>query len=95
MRYLIVIRKTGTGYSADAPDLPGCVAAASTVEKTRKLMATAVRMHIDLMRRSGEQVPKPRRKIELTPDDVDEQDYCSWVEVSRRKAGKVASGGHL
>jgi predicted RNase H-like HicB family nuclease len=89
MRYLIVIRKTGTGYSADAPDLPGCIAAAKTVEKTRALMATAVRMHVDLMSRSGERIPKPRRKFELGPDDVDEQDYVTWVESRGRRPARV------
>jgi predicted RNase H-like HicB family nuclease len=90
MRYLIVIRKTGTGYSADAPDLPGCVAAAKTVEGARSLMATAVRMHVDMMKRSGERLPKPRRKFELDPDDVEQHDYCTWVEVRTRKKAKVA-----
>jgi predicted RNase H-like HicB family nuclease len=89
MRFLVVIRKTVTGYSADAPDLPGCVATGKTVERTRARMAAAVRMHVDLMKRSGERVPKPRRRIELTADDVDEQDYCTWVEVRERKPARA------
>jgi predicted RNase H-like HicB family nuclease len=31
-RYLIVIEKTATGFSAYSPDLPGCVATVSTPE---------------------------------------------------------------
>ena len=30
MKYAVVIEKTGNGYSAYVPDLPGCVAAADT-----------------------------------------------------------------
>ncbi|MEM6313473.1 MAG: type II toxin-antitoxin system HicB family antitoxin, partial [Planctomycetota bacterium] len=48
MRYLVVIRRTGTGYSVDAPDLPGCVATGTTVEHARQQMAEAIEMHIDL-----------------------------------------------
>ena len=30
MKYLVVIEKTGTGYSAYSPDIDGCVATGST-----------------------------------------------------------------
>jgi len=32
-KYLIVVEKTGTGYSAFSPDLPGCVATGTTREE--------------------------------------------------------------
>ena len=52
VRYLVIIRPTRTGYSADAPDVPGCVAAGKTVEKTRAAMAKALSMHLELMQES-------------------------------------------
>ena len=36
MKYIVVLEQTETGYSAYAPDLPGCVAAADTLEQTRR-----------------------------------------------------------
>ena len=34
MDYVVVIEKTGNGYGAYVPDLPGCIAAADTREET-------------------------------------------------------------
>src|SRR5262245_4801661 len=49
-RYLIVIYRTGTGYSAHVPDVLGCIAAGSSVEKTRRMLAEALEMHFEAMR---------------------------------------------
>lgn len=43
----VIFEKTETGYSAYAPDLPGCVAAGTTVEETEELMRGAIEMHLD------------------------------------------------
>ena len=32
MQFLVMVRRTATGYSVDVPDLPGCVSTAKTVE---------------------------------------------------------------
>lgn len=53
MRYLVMIRRTGTGYSVDVPDLPGCVATGITVEHARQMIAQAIEMHLELMRDAG------------------------------------------
>ena len=59
MRYMVRVDFYGGNCSAMAPDLPGCVAAGDTVEETLELMAEAMRMHLDLMRKSGEKTPNP------------------------------------
>ena len=41
MKYLIILERTPTGYSAYSPDLDGCVAAAETRDKTVALMREA------------------------------------------------------
>lgn len=81
LRYLVMIRGTGTGYSADVPDLPGCVAAAKTVKEARRLIGEAIALHLDLMRDSGERVPAPRQSIRFTVDEGSEEEFCTWVEV--------------
>ncbi len=58
-KYLIIIEKTGNGYSAYAPDLPGCIAAADTLEETRQLMSEAIEFHIEGLKEDNYAVPQP------------------------------------
>ncbi len=59
MKYLIVIEKTETGYSAYSPDLLGCVSTGSTPEETEKNMREAIKFHLDGMREEGMEIPSP------------------------------------
>jgi predicted RNase H-like HicB family nuclease len=59
MKYLAVIEKTGTGYSAYSPDLEGCVAVGLTIEEVEENMREAVRFHVEEMRAEGIPVPPP------------------------------------
>jgi predicted RNase H-like HicB family nuclease len=59
-RYLIVIEKTATGFSAYSPDLPGCVATGETRPQIESEMHDAIEFHIEGLRRVGEPVPEPR-----------------------------------
>jgi len=81
MRYLIMIRRTGTGYSVDVPDLPGCVATGITVEHARQMIAQAIDMHLELMRDAGEVVPTASQRIEFAVDADADEELCTWVEV--------------
>ena len=58
-RYLMIIEKTPSGYSAYSPDLPGCVATGSTREEIEREMREAIEFHIEGLRRVGETIPKP------------------------------------
>ena len=59
MDYLIVIEETNTGFSAYAPDLPGCIATDRTVDKVRARMREAVEFHVEGLRLEGLPVPPP------------------------------------
>ncbi len=63
MTYAIVIEPTDNGYSAYAPDLPGCVAAADSYEDAEKLIREAVVFHLDSLREYGDPVPEPRTGV--------------------------------
>ena len=70
MKYLIIYEKTATGYSAYAPDLPGCIAGGFTFDETAELMRGAIQMHLEAMREDGDPIPEPstrakRRRLEL------------------------------
>lgn len=47
MKYLIVIEKSETGYSAYSPDLPGCASTGQTLEETEQNMREAIAFHVD------------------------------------------------
>jgi predicted RNase H-like HicB family nuclease len=57
--YLIVIEKTGTGYSAYSPDVDGCIAAGETIEEVETLMNEALEFHIEAMVEEGYKIPQP------------------------------------
>ena len=65
MQYAVVIEKTGNGYSAYIPDLPGCVAAGDTRAETEELIREAVVYHLELLRESGDLVPAPQASTSL------------------------------
>jgi predicted RNase H-like HicB family nuclease len=69
MRYLIVIEKSDTGYSAYSPDLLGCVSTGATREEAESNMREAISFHIDGMREDGLEIPEPTS-------------YSSYVEVA-------------
>jgi predicted RNase H-like HicB family nuclease len=52
-RYPVIVEKTGTGYSAYSPDVPGCVAAGDTPEETRSNFQDALLAHFGAMREVG------------------------------------------
>jgi predicted RNase H-like HicB family nuclease len=58
--YLVVIEGSGDSFSAYSPDLPGCVAAGESAAEVEQLMRKAIPLHIDNLKRHGEQVPEPR-----------------------------------
>jgi predicted RNase H-like HicB family nuclease len=67
-KYLIVVEKTGTGYSGYSPDLDGCVATGKTRNEVEREMQEAIAFHLEGITRKGEPIPEPRT-------------YSAYVEV--------------
>jgi len=65
MKYAVIFEQGPTSVGATVPDLPGCVAAAPTLEEARTLIAEAIEFHIEGMRMHGEAVPEPTTVAEL------------------------------
>ncbi len=59
MKYAVLYEPTATGYSAHVPDLPGCIGAASTLDKARELMKGAIEGHLECMLEFGYAIPQP------------------------------------
>ena len=69
MEYLIIVEKTGTGFSGYSPDIPGCVSTGRTEAETEANMKEAIEFHIDGLRQEGLDVPRPTTKsayVEVT-----------------------------
>jgi predicted RNase H-like HicB family nuclease len=65
MKYAIVIEKPPEGnYSAYVPDLPGCVAAAETLEEIKRLMQEGIEFHLEGMREDGDPIPEPTTQVD-------------------------------
>jgi predicted RNase H-like HicB family nuclease len=58
-KYLVIIGKTATGYSAHCPDVDGCAAVGVTVEDTILNMRDALVFHFEGMHEDGDAIPLP------------------------------------
>lgn len=66
MRYAVVIEREEQtrSYGANAPDLPGCGAAADTRDDVLQLIREAIRFHIEGLRAEGLEAPEPTTMVE-------------------------------
>lgn len=62
-KYLVVIEKTSTGFSAYSPDLPGCVSTGSTKQELEANMREAMEFHLDGLRQENEAIPEPSSQV--------------------------------
>jgi predicted RNase H-like HicB family nuclease len=59
MKVLIVVEKTGTGYSAYSPDVPGCIATGANREDVEREMREAIAFHLEGLRADGTGLSEP------------------------------------
>ena len=59
MRFAVVIEKTGIGYSAYSPDLPGCVSVGDTRAEMDRNIRDAMDLYLDELREQGAAIPAP------------------------------------
>jgi len=63
-RFLIVVEKAGSNFSAYSPDLPGCIATGATPEETKASMKAAIDMHVRGLREDHLPIPEPSAMAE-------------------------------
>ena len=63
--YVVIYEWIGSNYSAYAPDLPGCIACADTLEETEALMKEAMVLYIQALQEERQAVPEPVTKARL------------------------------
>jgi predicted RNase H-like HicB family nuclease len=62
-RYPVIIERSRKNYSAYSPDLPGCVATGATVEETISRMKSAIKFHLEGLRKEGSEILEPSTKV--------------------------------
>jgi predicted RNase H-like HicB family nuclease len=62
-RYPVIIERSRKNYSAYSPDLPGCVATGATVEETISRMRSAIKFHLEGLRKEGSEILEPSTKV--------------------------------
>lgn len=62
---MVILEKAETGYGAYVPDLPGCVATASTKEEVERLIYEGIQFHIEGLELEGLPVPTASSEAEL------------------------------
>lgn len=63
-RFLIVIEKANSNYSAYSPDLPGCVATGATHEEAERNMYEAIELHLQGLKEDGLPIPNSTSSAE-------------------------------
>ena len=80
MEFTYIIEKTNTGYSAYTPALPGCIAAAATMEATETLIREGIVIYLDELDKFGYPMPEP---MEITAEMERERYYTGALAVDR------------
>lgn len=62
-RYPIIIERSRNNYSAYSPDLPGCVATGATIQETLSRMKSAIKLHLEGLRKEGSEILAPSTKV--------------------------------
>jgi len=70
MKYAVIIEHAGSNYSAYSPDVPGCIAAAKTVEETLRLFKEAMEFHFESLIQYGEPIPQPTTACEYVEPQI-------------------------
>ncbi|MDQ3247838.1 MAG: type II toxin-antitoxin system HicB family antitoxin [Chloroflexota bacterium] len=63
-RFLVVIEKASSNYSAYSPDLPGCVATGKTREEVAYAMHEAIDLHVRGMMEDQLPIPEAHASAE-------------------------------
>ena len=63
-RFLVVIEKTNSNYSAYSPDLQGCVATGQTTQEVEQNMYEAIDMHVRGLIEDSLPVPESHARAE-------------------------------
>ena len=86
-KYLVVIEKSETGFSAFSPDAPGCITVGNTVEGTIANMHEAIELYVEAAAESRQDLP-PVKSIEqhigeglLKNGEIADEYFLTQIEI--------------
>lgn len=65
MKFLVVYEKSGKGWSAYVPDLPGVVTTGPSKEDAKELIREAIEFHLEGLREDNLPIPEPAASAEV------------------------------
>ena len=65
MNYVVIYEKSGTGWAAYVPDLPGVVTTGQTRAEVRSLIQEAIEFHLDGLKEDRLPIPEPSVEAEV------------------------------
>ncbi len=65
MNYVVIYEKSGTGWAAYVPDLPGVVTTGATKTEVRSLIQEAIEFHLDGLKEDRLPIPEPSSEAEI------------------------------
>ena len=83
-KYLIVVEKTQTGFSAYSPDVLGCISTGKTMEQTLSNIKSALQLHLKAMVEDSENIPVPKgveSHIEVERESEGEEYFLTHISV--------------
>jgi predicted RNase H-like HicB family nuclease len=94
LRFMVLIERSKTGYSAYAPDLPGCIAVGKTLGDVEACMHKSLEYHLELMAERGETLPEATHVIATNMsvrDPFSDQESPKPAALLGRKGGAAKS----
>lgn len=69
-KYAAIYERGTARIGAYVPDLPGCVAAAETMQEAQRLIREAIQVHLTGMVEDGQPIPEPGTQCEYVDANV-------------------------
>ena len=86
-KVLVVVEKTGRGYSAYLPELPGCIATGGLLNEVRRTINDAVNFHLEGMRNEKLPIPDAFKGEYVLSFKMDLASLFEWFSGILTKSG--------
>jgi len=65
LNYVVIYEKSGTGWAAYVPNLPGVVTTVATKTEVRSLIQEAIEFHLEGLKEDRLPIPEPSSEAEV------------------------------
>ena len=83
----VVVEKTGTGYSAYMPDVPGVVSVGDTFNELRKNVEDAITLYLEASNEFGDKIPDILSEEYQLAFRFDIQTFMEWLSKVMSQKG--------